>query len=257
MKTVFVLFAFVIAFSAQAQQVMPLYDGKAPGSLSNLNNERSVKPAKARPAMTWQTKQAKAPPFYNDILAFKEQDAAQPPANNGILLVGSSSFTRWKDVNDYFPGYPIINRGFGGATLVDVIRYAYDVILPYKPKQVLIYCGENDLASGDNVTADMVLLRLKTLFGIIRTNLPNTMISFVSIKPSPVRAHIQPKVKVANKEIRSFLRTQKNAQFINIYDAMLDTGKQMREELYVGDRLHMKPEGYAIWKKIIVPYLIK
>jgi acetyl esterase/lipase/lysophospholipase L1-like esterase len=204
-----------------------------------------------------QTKQAAAPPFYNDILAFKKLDVAQPPVSNGILLVGSSSFTKWTDVNNYFPGYPIINRGFGGSTLVDVIRYAYDVILPYKPKQVLIYCGENDLASGDNVTADVVLQRLKTLFGIIRTNLPNTTISFVSIKPSPVRAHIQPKVKVANKEIQSFLKAQKNTQFIDIYDAMLDAGKHMREELYVGDRLHMKPEGYAIWKKIITPYLIK
>lgn len=196
-------------------------------------------------------------PFYNDILSFKKQDAQQAPPANGILLVGSSSFTRWKDVQSYFPGYPIINRGFGGSTLPDVIRYSYDIILPYKPKQVLVYCGENDLASGDEVTADMVVLRFKTLFGIIRQNLPNTNIGFVSIKPSPSRAHIQAKVKAANKEIQAWLKKQKNAAFIDVYDAMLDDKKNMREELYVGDRLHMKPEGYAIWKRIITPYLIK
>lgn len=198
-----------------------------------------------------------APRFYKDILAFKKQDTLQAPPANGILLVGSSSFTRWTDVQDYFPGYPIINRGFGGSTLPDVIRYSYDIILPYKPKQVLIYCGENDLASGDDVTADMVVQRFKTLFGIIRQNLPNTIISFVSIKPSPSRAHIQTKVKAANKEIQQWLKMKKNAQFIDVYDSMLDDKKNMREELYVGDRLHMKPEGYAIWKKIITPYLIK
>jgi len=202
-------------------------------------------------------KQPQAPPFYKDILVFKQQDAQQPPPANGILLIGSSSFTRWGDVQEYFPGYPIINRGFGGSTLPDVIRYAYDIILPYKPKQVLIYCGENDLASGDHVTAEMVVLRFKTLFGIIRQNLPNTTIGFVSIKPSPVRAHIQPKVKAANKEIQAWLKKQKNAQFIDVYDAMLDAKKNMREELYVEDRLHMKPEGYAIWKEIMTPYLIK
>ncbi len=204
-----------------------------------------------------QTKQPQAPPFYKDILAFKKQDAQQAPPANGILLVGSSSFTKWTDVQEYFPGYPIINRGFGGSTLPDVIRYAYDVILPYKPKQVVIYCGENDLAGGDEVTAAVVVQRFKTLYGIIRQNLPNATISFVSIKPSPVRAHIQPKVKAANREIQAWLKTQKNAQFIDIYDAMLDAKKNMREELYVGDRLHMKPEGYVIWKKIITPYLIK
>ncbi|OQP53750.1 G-D-S-L family lipolytic protein [Niastella populi] len=209
------------------------------------------KPLATRP------KQPQAPPFYKDILAFKKQDAQQAPPANGILLVGSSSFTKWTDVQEYFPGYPIINRGFGGSTLPDVIRYAYDIILPYKPKQVLIYCGENDLASGEEVTAAVVVQRFKTLYGIIRQNLPNATISFVSIKPSPVRAHIQPKVKVANREIQAWLKTKKNAQFIDIYDAMLDANKNMREELYVGDRLHMKPEGYAIWKKLITPYLVK
>lgn len=198
-----------------------------------------------------------APPFWNDIIAFKKQDSIQPVPSNSILFVGSSSFTKWKDVNNYFPGYTIVNRGFGGSILVDVIRYAYDIIIPYKPKQVVIYCGENDLASADNISAEEAVHRFKTLFFIIRENLPNTIISFVSIKPSPSREKIQERVKLANKQIMMFLKTQKNAQFINVYNAMLDAKGNMREELYLQDRLHMKPEGYTIWKKIITPYLAK
>jgi lysophospholipase L1-like esterase len=198
-----------------------------------------------------------APKFWSDIVAFKKSDSLQPPIAQSILFVGSSSFTKWKDVNNYFPNYPIVNRGFGGSTIVDVIRYAYDIIIPYQPKQVVIYCGENDLAAADSIQANEVVLRFKTLFWIIRTNLPNTNIDFVSIKPSPVRASIQDKVKAANKQIKRFLKKQKNASFIDIYDAMLDKHGQMREELYVQDRLHMKSEGYNIWKKIIEPYLIK
>lgn len=98
---------------------------------------------------------------------------------------------------------------------------------------------------------------MKTLFGIIRTNFPNVTIDYVSIKPSPVRASIQVEVKEANKEIKAFFQQQQNANFIDIYDAMLDPKGQMREELYLGDRLHMKPEGYTIWKKIMQPYLLK
>lgn len=199
----------------------------------------------------------RVPPFWNDILAFKKQDSAQQPPANAIVLVGSSSFTRWKDVSAYFPGNTIINRGFGGSVLTDVIRYTYDIILPYRPKQVLVYCGENDLASSDTITAEEVAQRFKTLFGMIRQNLPNTVIGFVSIKPSPSRASIQGKVKEANKLIKAFLKKQKRAQFIDIYDAMLDRSGNMREELYVEDRLHMKPEGYKIWQKVMAPYLLK
>lgn len=198
-----------------------------------------------------------APPFWQDILAFKKQDSVQPPPSHPIVFTGSSSFTRWTDIHDAFPGYPVLNRGFGGSTLPDVIRYAYEVIIRYQPKQVVIYCGENDLASSDSIPAAQVVLRVKTLFGMIRTNLPQTTINYVSIKPSPSRAGIQAKVKAANREIKAFFKTQKNAAFIDLYDAMLDAKGAMREELYVQDRLHMKPEGYAIWKKIILPYLHK
>src|SRR6478672_3833117 len=90
---------------------------------------------------------AQQPAFWNDIQQFKKQDSISFPKAGQILFVGSSSFTKWTDVQDYFPGYPILNRGFGGSTLKDVIRYADDIILPYNPKQIVIYCGENDLAS--------------------------------------------------------------------------------------------------------------
>src|ERR1700736_1860158 len=97
--------------------------------------------------------------FYNDIQAFKKKDSVHMPAKHSILFIGSSSFTKWTDVQDYFPGYPIINRGFGSSTLPDVIRYADDIIFPYQPKQIVIYCGENDLAASDTVTAETVVER--------------------------------------------------------------------------------------------------
>ncbi len=125
------------------------------------------------------------PPFANDILRFKKQDSIVPPVKNAILFVGSSSFAKWKNVADYFPGYIIVNRGFGGSTLLDVIRYAYDIIVPYQPKQVFIYAGDNDLAEGASVAE--VVTRLKTLFQLIRINVPNATMDYISIKPIPSR----------------------------------------------------------------------
>ena len=160
-------------------------------------------------------------------------------------------------MSDYFPGYTIINRGFGGSTLVDVIRYAYDVIVPYQPKQVVIYCGENDLAASDTVTAADVVRRFKTLYGIIRQNLPNAAVDFVSMKPSPSRAHLMPKYEVANAQIKTFLQKQKHTGFINVYNIMLDANGRPKAELFLEDQLHMKPAGYKLWQKIIQPYLLK
>lgn len=197
------------------------------------------------------------PPFWQDIVAFKKQDSLHPPPPHPIVFTGSSSFTKWKELDKDFPRYGIVNRAFGGSTLPDVIRYAFDIILPYQPKQVVIYCGENDLASRDSISAKQVVQRVETLYWMIRTNLPDAVINYVSIKPSPVRSGIQGKVRAANKEIKAFFKNKKNTAFIDLYDAMLDKKGQMREELYIEDRLHMKPGGYAIWKRIILPYLIK
>lgn len=197
------------------------------------------------------------PPFWPEILAFKKQDSSRFPPKRAILFIGSSSFARWNDVNSYFPDYTIVNRGFGGSTLVDAIRYTYDIILPYQPKQVVIYCGENDLSYPGDISAAEIVLRVKTLFGMIRTNLPDTRIDYISMKPSPSREKIQDKVRAANKEIKAFFETQENATFIDIYAAMLDENGKMREDLYEEDRLHMNQKGYTIWEEIILPYLVK
>ena len=77
--------------------------------------------------------------FKNEIEAFKKNDSIVPPPTNAILFVGSSSFNYWKDIINYFPGYPIINRGFGGSTLLDVQYYIKETILKYRPKKIFIY----------------------------------------------------------------------------------------------------------------------
>lgn len=200
---------------------------------------------------------AQQPPFYDEIQTFKKQDSVSSQPKNAILFVGSSSFTKWQDVPSYFPGYTIINRGFGGSSLPDVIRYAHDIILPYHPKQVIIYCGDNDLASSDTVTPQVVTGRFKKLFNIIRSNLPGTKITYVSIKPSPSRKHLMPKMKQANLMIKSFLQKQENTSFIDIYNAMLLPVGKPKPEIFLEDSLHLNEKGYAIWKKVIQPYLIK
>lgn len=196
-------------------------------------------------------------PFWNDIQSFKKQDSASFPPANEILFIGSSSFTKWTDVQDYFPSYPIINRGFGGSSLTDVIRYAEDIIYPYKPKQIVIYCGENDLASSDSVTAQTVFDRFEILFAMIRNRFKNIPLIYISLKPSPSRQKLMPKMMAVNDAIQSFLKKKKNTVFIDVYHKMLGADGKPMPEIFLDDQLHMNAKGYAIWQKEIAPYLLK
>ncbi len=196
-------------------------------------------------------------PFYKEILAFKKLDSISFPQKHSILFVGSSSFTNWKDVQDYFPHQTIINRGFGGSSFPDIIRYYDNVIVPYQAKQLVIYCGENDLAASDTVTAQLVFQRFKQLFTIIRKNDPAVSLAFVSIKPSPSRRHLWPKVEAANKLIKNYLTTKKKTAFIDVYHPMLNNNGTVKSEIFLKDSLHMNAKGYKIWQTIIKPYLIK
>ena len=196
-------------------------------------------------------------PYYNDIQHFKEIDRVSPPQRNAILFIGSSSFTMWQDVQDYFPGYTIINRGFGGSTLLDQIHYANDVIFPYAPKQIVIYCGENDVAYSDTVTAAIVTQRFIDLFKLIRLKLPGVPIVYVSMKPSPSRWQLSSIMTNGNQGIRTFLESQQNAEFVSIWDSMLAADGRPDPSLFLDDNLHMNANGYKIWQKAIYPELIK
>jgi lysophospholipase L1-like esterase len=195
--------------------------------------------------------------FAKEVAAFQKKDSVEQPPKKAIVFAGSSSFTKWTTVQSAFPTHVIINRGFGGSTLVDVIHYAEQAILTYEPKQVVIYCGENDLASSDTVTAQHVLQRFKTLFQLIRNRLPDAQVSFISIKPSPSRQKLMPVIEETNQLIRGFIDKEQNAAFIDIYDKMLTPEHTPNKDLFVSDLLHMNLRGYAIWQAAIAPYLVQ
>lgn len=189
---------------------------------------------------------AQEKPFWNEIRAFQKEDSIQKPKDGIVLFIGSSSFRLWKNVQDDFKNPNILNRAFGGATLLDVIRYQQDVVLKYKPKKIFIYCGENDVASSDKVTPKMVLKRFKTLYKSLRNHFPETPIVFVSLKPAISRWAMKDRMIATNKLISRFIGKKNNATFVNIWDAMLENGAP-KKDIYAADNLHMNSKGYAIW----------
>ena len=196
-------------------------------------------------------------PYWNEVQALKKKDSIQFPAANQVLLIGSSSFTMWKDVQDYFPKHKMLNRAFGGFSLVDLIRFRYDVIYPYHPKQIVMYCGENDFASSDTVTVETVVQRFKTLYGLIRARFAITPLLYVSMKPSPSRVHLMKKFEEANNQIAMFLKADKKAAYADVFSKMLQPDGTPMTDIFLGDNLHMNAKGYAIWKKVLEKLLLK
>lgn len=197
------------------------------------------------------------PAFFDEIQLFKLEDSIMPPPQNAILFVGSSSFKKWTDMQSYFPGYTIINRGFGGSALPDVIRYANDIIFRYNPKEIVIYCGENDFANDSTVSSETVFNRFKTLYNLIRGKMNDVQIVYISIKPSPSRRQYWKRMIIANEMIKNFIGKQSNTSFIDVFSLMLNANNQPKPEIFLSDSLHMNANGYAIWKKAIEPYLVK
>ncbi len=191
--------------------------------------------------------------YQKEIDEFKKQDSENAPPRKAVLFVGSSSFRMWKDVQSAFPDTKIINRGFGGSTLADVITHIDNVIFAYEPKQIVIYCGENDIASGE--TPQTVLDRFDKLFTAIREKMPRVPVAFVSMKPSPSREKYREDIIRGNSLIREYLAGKKNTVYVDVYSRMLDDTGKPKSDIFLDDDLHMNAKGYAIWTDALKPVL--
>ena len=186
-------------------------------------------------------------PFYNDIHAFKKEDSIKAPIKNRVLFIGSSSFTKWTSLQKDFPTITVLNRAFGGSTLLDVIRFQNEVIYTYEARKIVIYCGENDLASSETITPTEVFNRFKILYEDIRKHQPKVPIVYVSIKPSISRWKMKEMQIETNKLIEAFINKKRNIIFVNIWDNMLDENGNPKKDIFSSDNLHMNEKGYEIW----------
>jgi len=193
---------------------------------------------------------AQNPPFWNDVQAFKKQDDMAMPMHYKTLFIGSSSFTKWKTLEQDLPEYLPLNRAFGGSTLLDVIWYRDDIINKYNHERIVMYCGENDIASSETVTGTIVFDRFKVLYQHIREKFPKTDIYYISLKPCPSRWSMRERMMDANKQIKRFCKKQKHTYFISIWDQMLKNSKPI-PSIFLEDSLHMNAKGYEIWTKEI------
>jgi lysophospholipase L1-like esterase len=187
--------------------------------------------------------------FEADIRALEAADRASPPPLGGVVFVGSSSIKNWTDVAADFPDLPVLNRGFGGSTLADVVYYADRIVLPYHPRLVVLYAGDNDLVEGRR--PERVLGDYRAFVARLRSAYPAARLVYVSIKPSPSRRSYIDRMRETNRRIQAETSRDSLQAYVDVFTPMLDATGQPRPELFLADSLHMTRAGYLLWRGLL------
>ncbi len=186
-----------------------------------------------------------------EINAFAEIDRRQTPPPNAILFVGGSSIRGWTNLRSNFPRLKVINRGFGGARMEDVNFYFDKIVVPYNPRIIVLYAGEDDL--NDGVAPETIVEHYKIFASQVKEKLPKTELLFVSLKPNPSRRQINDKIIQTNILFRSEIEKSSHARFVDVFTPMLDDGEPNAEN-FREDRQNLSEKGYAVWRRILQRY---
>lgn len=187
-----------------------------------------------------------------EIEQFVRQDSISFPGEGKILFVGSSSIRTWKNIEDYFPGYDIVRRGVGGSHLEDIIYFADRIVFPYKPRQIVLYEGDNDLKDG--FTPERFLDDVKTFVRLVELHSPGTEILLLSVKPSPSRHRFLEKYLKTNELMRTYAAGKQHVTYVDITAPLMDK-RGYRPDMFRGDSLHVTAKAFRAWAEIITPYL--
>ena len=194
------------------------------------------------------------------IVAF-EQSAAKGEPENAVLFIGSSSIRLWDSLKADMAPIPVIQRGFGGAKLLDVAYYTERLIKAKSPKAIVVFAGTNDIHPGRVKPADILLDTWRSFVGKTRAQLPGIPIYYIAITPTPLRWEVWPEAQATNKAIREWNESQANVHFINTVPAILGTDGKLVKDRYIYENsfwggLHLSQKGYDIWVREIRPLLL-
>lgn len=190
------------------------------------------------------------------IKRFQREDRHKHHPENAVLFTGSSSIRFWESLERDMAPYPVINRGFGGSMMHQVVHYMNEIVFPYKPAAIFLYAGENDIA-GLLITrkhsAEEVCTSFQEFCQQVFQRLPETPIHYISIKPAKARRKFWPEMRRANRLIKDYCDSDPRLRYVDIVPVMQNASGETLGELFTLDGIHLNEKGYAAWSKVIRP----
>jgi lysophospholipase L1-like esterase len=187
------------------------------------------------------------------IRAFEERDRTVEPPDDPVVFTGSSSIARWESLRRDFPDWPVLNRGFGGSQMSDLVFFCERIIIPYRPRMVIVYSGDNDLASGKSPRS--VQETACQLIDRVRAEVSETRFAFLSVKYSPARLNLAEEIARLNDLLGTLAEEKSKVDYLDVASCLLnDEGKPVAG-CYIEDGLHLSDEGYRRWTEVLLRYL--
>lgn len=172
---------------------------------------------------------------------------------NLILFTGSSSIKLWKDLQGAFPKHNVVNMGFGGSDMSELLYFTEDIITPFNPQQIFVYEGDNDIAKGKK--PQEILASADSIVARVRAKIPNVEIVFISAKPSVSRWELKNDYIAFNQALKEWTSNQEKVRYADVWTPMLKKDGEVRNDLFVADNLHMNEKGYEIWQKVLRKFI--
>jgi len=170
-----------------------------------------------------------------------------------LVFTGSSSILFWKNLQEYYPDYQLINAGFGGSQMSDLSHYLEETVLQFAPTKVFIYEGDNDIAAKRPL--DVIMNHTKDVTKRIEKQFPSCQIIFIAAKPSIARWGLAAEYKEVNQAFQDFANKKNNRHFANVWEIMLDENGEVLKDIFIEDGLHMNAKGYDLWDQVIRPFV--
>ena len=192
-------------------------------------------------------------PFAEEVTEIvKRNDTLWNPNIETIVFTGSSSIRKWTDVQLRFPDHQVLNSGFGGSQAYNLLYFLDSLVLRYKPKQIFIYEGDNDIF--EKKRPKEIISTIELIINKIKLVQPNAEIVLISTKPSISRWRLRGKYRRLNRKLESLTLTDRKLFYANVWDIMLD-GRKVKKDIFIEDGLHMNAKGYELWYQIIKNYI--
>jgi len=193
--------------------------------------------------------------YAKELSQFSQEDKKGIDTTNLVVFIGSSTFRKWTNLQSYFPHSNVLNHGFGGSRLAEAIYFADKFVYAYKPAQVVLYEGDNDLGGG--IPVETLLSDLKVFVRLTGIKLPKTPIVLLSVKYSPRRNAQREQIKEYNAKMKEFAQSNPNLKYVDIASIVLNENGTYRKELFTADSLHVNQDCYKLFAKKIEPFLIR
>ncbi|MCE2790569.1 MAG: GDSL-type esterase/lipase family protein [Saprospiraceae bacterium] len=194
-------------------------------------------------------------PFESEIQQFDMLDSTVLYPKGSILFTGSSSIRLWKTLAADMAPYTVIQRGFGGSKMTDLLYYAERIFKNHDCGAVFLFVANDLTGAGTDKCPEEVAGQFADFIRVVRQKRGNIPLFIVAITPTGSRWKAWPQIRKVNQLLAGLADAHENVLFIPTEDLFLGDDGLPRQELYVADRLHLSSTGYELWTKRIRSYL--